>query len=480
MFIINITNLCRHKMTTMKNYILWMFISLCFNFKSQGQNLDKTTPMNFDTIRIEGHVKGLNIAMLHMLPNTITGNYPVLFIHGSSFPSALSFGFRMDGLSWMDYMAKNNFETFALDFLGYGNADRYPEMLKDPQSNRLVGTASESSKDIEKAVEWILKKTGSEKVILVGHSWGASVAALYATQQGEKIEKLVLFAAITSRNDTGIIKKINTSCEMMTPAERVTAMKSLTPKGQVCRLEPALFNDWQEQWLASDPLSKNGAMGRVKYPSGPEQDVEDLLHNRPYYDPSKITCPVLIIRGEWDRYPSNEDAGILFSELTNCTAKKYVVIEKGTHVMHLEKSRKQLYQEVNNFIGGTRYTDSKHAIAVIFEVIPAESEKAEYLDLAASLKPELEKISGFISIERFQSIYHPEKILSLSFWRDESAIQEWRNLEVHRTAQSKGRNYIFKDYHLRIADVVRDYGMFDRKEAPSDSKAFHKIVDTDP
>ena len=112
-------------------------------------------------------------------------------------------------------------------------------------------------------------------------------------------------------------------------------------------------------------------------------------------------------------------------------------------------------------------------IAVIFEVIPNEGKKEEYLDIAASLRPELDHIEGFISIERFQSFSNSEKILSLSFWKDEESIQQWRNLEMHRHAQSKGRNGIFKDYHLRIATVVRDYGMFDRTETPKDSKGFH-------
>jgi len=112
-------------------------------------------------------------------------------------------------------------------------------------------------------------------------------------------------------------------------------------------------------------------------------------------------------------------------------------------------------------------------IAVIFEVIPNKGKKEEYLAIAAKLRPELDTIEGFISIERFQSFNDPEKVLSLSFWRDEESIQEWRNLEMHRYAQSKGRNEIFKDYHLRIATVVRDYGMFERKEAPEDSFKFH-------
>ena len=112
-------------------------------------------------------------------------------------------------------------------------------------------------------------------------------------------------------------------------------------------------------------------------------------------------------------------------------------------------------------------------IAVIFEVVPADGQIQEYLDIATKLKPELEKIKGFISIERFQSIYSPEKILSLSFWENEEAIREWRNLETHRNAQSKGRESIFKDYRIRIAQTVRDYGMFERDETPSDSKSFH-------
>jgi heme-degrading monooxygenase HmoA len=112
-------------------------------------------------------------------------------------------------------------------------------------------------------------------------------------------------------------------------------------------------------------------------------------------------------------------------------------------------------------------------IAVIFEVIPDEGQKDEYFKIAAALKPALEKIEGFISIERFQSIQDASKILSLSFWQDEESIQKWRNLEMHRWAQSEGRERVFKDYRLRIAVVSRDYGMFDRKQAPADSKIFY-------
>jgi heme-degrading monooxygenase HmoA len=112
-------------------------------------------------------------------------------------------------------------------------------------------------------------------------------------------------------------------------------------------------------------------------------------------------------------------------------------------------------------------------IAVIFEVRPKGGRKQEYLDIAAGLRPLLDGIDGFISIERFESLSEPSKILSLSFWRDEQAIAAWRQVELHRRAQTKGRTEIFEDYRLRIAGIVRDYGMANRDEAPPDSRTLH-------
>jgi len=104
--------------------------------------------------------------------------------------------------------------------------------------------------------------------------------------------------------------------------------------------------------------------------------------------------------------------------------------------------------------------------AVIFEVYPRAEEYESYLDIAAKLRPELDKIDGFISIERFTSIVNEGKILSLSFWENEEAIMAWRNHVEHQLAQEKGRNSIFEDYRIRVSNVMRDYGMFEREEAP--------------
>ena len=111
-------------------------------------------------------------------------------------------------------------------------------------------------------------------------------------------------------------------------------------------------------------------------------------------------------------------------------------------------------------------------IAVIFEVFPAEGRKQEYLDLAVKLRSELDKVDGFISVERFESLYTPGKLLSLQLWRDEEAVRAWRMNEKHRSMQEYGRSTLFDDYRLRIASVVRDYGPFEREQVPDDSRAW--------
>lgn len=112
-------------------------------------------------------------------------------------------------------------------------------------------------------------------------------------------------------------------------------------------------------------------------------------------------------------------------------------------------------------------------IAVIFEVFPARGQKNTYLDIAVGLKDELQQIDGFISVERYQSLSDPDKILSLSFFRDEETVKNWRSSFMHRSAQAAGRSGVFAGYRLRVADVTRDYGLNSRAQAPQDSRNFH-------
>lgn len=112
-------------------------------------------------------------------------------------------------------------------------------------------------------------------------------------------------------------------------------------------------------------------------------------------------------------------------------------------------------------------------IAVIFEVTPKPGATSTYFDTAAGLRHALQAIEGFVSVERFESVSAPGKFLSLSFWQDEAAVQRWRTNEAHRDAQSFGRASVFADYRLRVAHVIRDYGLHERSEAPADSRTIH-------
>ncbi|MBU2960561.1 antibiotic biosynthesis monooxygenase [Citreicella sp. C3M06] len=112
-------------------------------------------------------------------------------------------------------------------------------------------------------------------------------------------------------------------------------------------------------------------------------------------------------------------------------------------------------------------------IAIIFEVVPAEGRRTDYLDIAAAMRPMVEEVEGFISVERFESLTTPGKLLSISFFEDEAAVARWRQLVAHRGAQKAGRDGIFADYRLRVCHVLRDYGMTERDEAPQDSLACH-------
>ena len=338
----------------MKHSIISFFFSMLFAAATNAQiNFDSSNNNkmnNFEIIKTESRISGLQIALTHISPAILSNDYAVLFLHGSSFPSALAFGFKMNNYSWMDNLTENGYDVYALDFLGYGKADRYPEMEKKLPGGEPVGRALDVYKDVDKAVDLIVQKSGKTKVYLIGHSWGGSIAALYATKFPNKVAKLVLFASITERNDTSSVSATKGSYVAMTPEQRVMAMKNLTPKGNTCQLEPEIYKTWGNVWLQSDVLAAKYKSDSVRFPNGYAPDVEDMLHNKPYYNPGDIKAPVLLIRGEWDEYPNNADEEILFKSLVNSPYKSYVVIEKATHVMHLEKNRYQLYEETLRFL----------------------------------------------------------------------------------------------------------------------------------
>ena len=299
----------------------------------------------YEVIDIPSHRPAVVARMRHTRPDRPGAAPPVLFVHGSSFPSGLSFDFRMDGQSWMDWLALRGYDVYALDFPGYGLSDRYGADAAPPP-----GRACDVAQDVGNAVDAILRRGGSRQVLLVGHSWGGTVAARYAQEHGGKVAKLVLFAAITPRpapdDASGLPQTPVAAFEELTPARRIAAMDGLRPPQEPPQLHAEVFQRWGAHWLASDGRSE----GAVRFPSGPSADLAALLRGSPYYDPGELEMPVLLVRGEWDAWPNDADYRRMFGAMYAARDKRYAVIPRGTHVMHLEAARLKLYETVREFL----------------------------------------------------------------------------------------------------------------------------------
>ncbi len=398
------------------------------------------------------------------------GRPPVLYIHGATFPCALSVGFKFDGRSWADDLADAGYDVWGLDFIGFGSSDRASAGQKGPVPGRF-GSAVEQ---IEVAVQDILKRTAAHRVSLIAHSWGTLPAGGFAASHPDLVDRLILFGPIARRDEPALDTMISPTraITLQSQYDRFTAD---VPAGAAAVLSDAHFAAWGRAYLDTDPDSHTVSPPAVTVPSGPAADIAAAWSGRFPYDPSRVLCPVLIVRGEWDSLARDEDAAWLYDAFTNVADKQDVKLARATHLAHLESGRFRLHEATRYFLRAEP-EDSANAhgqIAVIFEVQPAEGRKDEYLDIAAGMRPILDEVEGFISVERFQSLTDPRKILSLSFFEDEAAIARWRNLGAHRGAQRRGRGGVFDDYRLRIAKVIRDYGMFDRAQAPSDSQKAH-------
>lgn len=340
----------------MKKQILAIIGVLCLVIQITAQT-NKTMKQDFKRHKLASRIDGLNLSLLHLEPNqkSLKKKTPVLFIHGASFPSALAFGFRMNDKSWMDVLSDQGFDVYALDFLGYGESDRYPEMRRAPDNQSPLGASEQVIPDVEKAVAFILARTGAFKVNLIGHSWGATVCAKYAGKYSDKIENLVLFGVFVEReNDPEMTEKPTSSYSCLTPQQRLKQFKSRTPDKNTIVLEDDVVKYWGAKWLQSDSKSKKQDEKTVCFPSGWHLDLYHTYHGSANYNPAKIINRVLLIRGEWDDTPSFNDAEKLYKNLSNALVKRYVVIDKSTHVMHLEKNRFQLYAEVSSFLNEER------------------------------------------------------------------------------------------------------------------------------
>jgi len=302
--------------------------------------------------RIPSDTPGLDLFLRYLAPAS-PQRVPkiVLYVHGATFPSALSIAHRFDGRSWRDDLNAAGFDVWGLDFAGFGGSNRYPEMSQSLKNDPPLGRAEEASGQIERAVRFILAHHHEPRLSIISHSWGSMPTGRFAGEHPELVDRIVFFAPIAKRAQSSTVPA-NPSWRLVSLEEQWNRFVEDVPANQSAVLSRRHFDEWGPLYLDTDPESRTHAPESVKIPNGPTQEIAEAFAGHLAYDPASIQAPVAIIRGEWDSLVTDDDAHWLFEELKNARIKRDVKISRGTHLMHLEQSRFALYREAQTFLDG--------------------------------------------------------------------------------------------------------------------------------
>jgi pimeloyl-ACP methyl ester carboxylesterase len=305
--------------------------------------------------RIPGPIKELSL-FLRFLPGIDQGKTErkaVLYVHGATFPSALSIAHRFDGKSWRDALNEAGFDVWGLDFYGFGHSDRYPEMTKSAAEHQPLCTAGDAAHQVEAAVRFILGHNNLSRLSLISHSWGAMPVCLFAAKHSALIDRLVLFAPIGRRSARRYENPPSfPAWRIVTSEDQWNRFIEDVPAHEPPVLSRVHFAEWSNLYLDSDPDSRSRDPAGVKIPLGPFSEIIKAWHGQVAYDPSKVKSPVAIIRGEWDGLVQDDDARWLFDALSSAPTKRDIKIGRATHLMHLEAMRLALWRESIGFLRG--------------------------------------------------------------------------------------------------------------------------------
>lgn len=303
-------------------------------------------------VRIQSHHDGLSLFLRHMPPAVgVRSRGAVLYVHGATFPSALSIAHRFDGRSWRDELCAAGFDVWGLDFLGYGFSDRYPDMTERAEGRPPLCRADDASRQIEAAVRAIGERQEVARVSIIAHSWGTVAAGRLAGRCPDLIHRLVFFGPIARRAGVGDMPHLP-AWRVVTLQEQWDRFTAEVPAGEPPVLSRRHFADWGERYLASDPLGRREAPAGVRTPTGPWLDIVSAHHGDLAYDPADVRAPVAIIRGEWDSLCTDADAAWLMAAFAASPLRRDVKIGRATHLMHLEVGRYALYRETEAFLCG--------------------------------------------------------------------------------------------------------------------------------
>jgi pimeloyl-ACP methyl ester carboxylesterase len=301
---------------------------------------------------------GIEIYVRNKRPSNMTNFRPeqtVLYVHGATYPSETAFDLKLDGLSWMEYIASRGYDVWLLDLRGYGKSTRPPEMADKPEANPPIVRGETAVKDIGTAVDFILQKRNIARLNLLGWSWGTALMATYTTQNAQKVERLVLYAPSWIRQTASLVQAGPgplASYRMVNREQARQRWYTGVPEDKKADLIPAgWFDAWADATFATDPVGAKMNPAVVRAPNGVVQDGTEFFGaGKPYYDPAKITVPTLLVVAEWDRDTPPYMAQTLFPLLVNSPGKRSVGLAEGTHSIIMERNRLKLFEAVQAFL----------------------------------------------------------------------------------------------------------------------------------
>ena len=314
-----------------------------------------------DDFRVPSKGAGIELFVRNKRPKGVEAFPPeriVLFVHGVTFPSESTFDLSLDGLSWMDFIARAGYDVYLVDVRGYGGSTRPPAMSEPPDRNPPVATLAEAVDDVDAAVDFIRRRRNVERIGLIGWSWGTAIMGRYAATHGDKVERLVLYAPVWQRKTvSGSTQGADVKAAYR--LVNVATVKSRWLAGVAPdKHEQLVARGWFETWvaanLATDPWGSKQSPAVMRAPNGGLPTVQLSGVWTPPYDPAAIKVPTLLVKGEWDADTPSYMAQALFPLLVNVPAKQYLEIGEGTHSIMLERNRMQLFRAVQSFLDGPK------------------------------------------------------------------------------------------------------------------------------
>ena len=280
-----------------------------------------------------------------------TARGAALYVHGATFPSALSLFFRFDGRSWADALNAAGFDAWGFDFAGYGDSERYPAMRQPADAAPPLGRADAAERQLASVLHAVRRLAGEQQPVhLIAHSWGTLVALRCAgtSTLADTLASLTLFGPVAPRD--GPPDPVSAPAwRTLTIWEQYRRFIADVPRGEPNVLLDRHIDAWASAYLATDPASASRHPPAVQVPAGPMADIGALWSGERLVDASRVRTPTLLVRGAWDSVCDERDAAHLVRSMSG-TSVRDRVIAKGTHLMHLETSRTDLHRVVNEFL----------------------------------------------------------------------------------------------------------------------------------